>query len=309
MSNHLIEDVVNKRSLILLSGKGGIGKSFLTASIGLIAASQGKRVCLVESASQDQLSTQFGLQPIGHKLTQFHPNLFGINLDSDLNFRDFVVKHLGFTKLFDKIFSKSVMKSFIKLIPGIAEMTLLGRLYYFTELCDDPNFDLVIFDGSASGHFISLMKTPDAVIKSGMIGPVIDETKRVKEYLCSPKCGTLLVTMGEDLIVSETLETARFFQENQTPHLDGILVNRSPKSEPLAQQDRAELFKQHPQINDCLERLFEERDRYDTAIRKLVDEMNTWPQPFQLPLQKIFDLGCLNAPLDLKQANACLQPN
>ena len=59
------------------------------------------------------------------------------------------------------------------MLPGIAELTLLGRLYH---LCvEKKDYDLVVFDGYASGHFMALMKTPEAVLNSGMVGPVIDE--------------------------------------------------------------------------------------------------------------------------------------
>ena len=148
-----------QKKLILVTGKGGIGKTLSSVALALLARSQGKRVCLVESSAHDQLAPLFGHDPVGHQVKEVMPGISVINLNPQDNFRDFVIKHLGFAKLFEKVFTKPLVRSFIQTLPGISELTLLGRLYYFCELDRDDRFDLVIFDGFASGHFLSLLKT------------------------------------------------------------------------------------------------------------------------------------------------------
>ncbi len=206
-------DQVLSRKLVMVTGKGGIGKSTTAASIALFAAAHGRKVCVVESNSRDQIAPQFGHPDIGHKLTELAPRIFAINLNPQDNFRDFVVTHLGFARLFEKVFTKPIVQSFIKMLPGIAELTLLGRLYYFCELESEHQFDLVVLDGFASGHFLSLLKTPDAVLNSGMIGPVINETQKVRDFLfTSSQVAIILVTMPEELIVSEAVDFAQRFR-------------------------------------------------------------------------------------------------
>ncbi len=216
-----------QKNLIMVTGKGGIGKTLSSVALALKARSQGKRVCIVESSAHDQLAPLFGSEPVGHNLRELLPGISVINLNPQDNFRDFVIKHLGFAKLFEKVFTKPLVRSFIQTLPGISELTLLGRLYYFCELDREERFDLVILDGFASGHFLSLMKTPDAVLNSGMIGPIIDETRRVRDYIANPeKTAVALVTVPEDLVVGEALDFTARLQRESPAKVAALILNR-----------------------------------------------------------------------------------
>lgn len=222
----LIPELFSKK-LVMVTGKGGIGKSLVSSALALEARKLGKKVCLVESTAHDQIAPLFGSKPIGHNLRELSPGIFVINLNAQDNFKDFVIKHLGFAKLFEKVFTKPIVRSFIQMLPGIAELTLLGRLFYFVELDKEDNFDIVIFDGFASGHFDSLMRTPDAVMHSGMTGPVIEETTRVRQFLGDKsKVGVALVTVPEELIISEALDFSEKLEKNSPARVSAVIVNR-----------------------------------------------------------------------------------
>ncbi len=215
------------KKILMVTGKGGIGKSLLTASLGLFATQLGKRVCLVESNAEDQLGPLLGVGAVGHKLTFCNDRLAVINLDANLNFRDFIVLHLGFAKVFEQIFEKPLVQSFVRMIPGIAEVTLLGRLFFHSCLDQEHKFDLVIFDGFASGHFKSLMATPDAILNSGFVGPIITETQRVRDYIYDhKKCGILVAAAPEALILSETLEFVADLKRDCKVEVSGLVINR-----------------------------------------------------------------------------------
>lgn len=218
-------DSLLQKKLVMVTGKGGIGKSFVTSTLAQRAVEKGLRVCVVESSSQDQQAPIFGSPAVGHKMTKLSPKLSVINLNAQDNFRDFVVLHLGFAKLFERVFTKPLVRSFIQMLPGIGELTLLGRIYHICELTDD--FDIVIFDGFATGHFLSLLKTPEAVMKSGMVGPVIEETSKVNQFLeDKSKVGVVLVSTPEELVVSESLQFTDRFMSELHISLDGVVVNK-----------------------------------------------------------------------------------
>jgi arsenite-transporting ATPase len=226
MLQESIAELLSKK-LVMITGKGGIGKTLVSSALALEARKLGKKVCLVESTAHDQIAPLFGSRAIGHQLTELSPGVFVINLNAQDNFRDFVIKHLGFAKLFEKVFTKPIVRSFIQMLPGIPQLTLLGRLFHFVELDKDNKFDIVIFDGFASGHFLSLMKTPDAVLHSGMTGPVIDETKRVRDFLADrSKVGIALVTVPEELIISEALDFSARFAKDSPAKLSTVIANR-----------------------------------------------------------------------------------
>ena len=226
MLQESLSELLSKK-LLMITGKGGIGKSLVSTALALEARKLGKKVCLVESTAHDQIAPLFGTAPIGHQLRELSPGIFVINLNAQDNFRDFVIKHLGFAKLFEKVFTKPIVRSFIQMLPGIAELTLLGRLFYFVELDRENNFYIVIFDAFASGHFYSLMRTPDAVLHSGMSGPVIEETRRVRDFMSDgSKVGVALVTVPEELIISEALDFSQRLVEESPATLTAVIANR-----------------------------------------------------------------------------------
>jgi anion-transporting ArsA/GET3 family ATPase len=215
--------------LLLVTGKGGIGKTLVAASLGQAAAALGKRTLLLEFGAVDQLAPLFGVSKIGHERQEVQPGLFCANIDPEQNFKDFIVKYLGQKKLFDRVISHRVMQSFIKTIPGLAELMMLGRLFFEGSAAPGPRFDLIIFDGPASGHFLNMMTTPDAVLRSHIAGPLRKETLRVKEFLSQPEAvGCLYVTVPEDLVISEAIDFLPQLAEKSPAPLLGVMMNRVP---------------------------------------------------------------------------------
>jgi arsenite-transporting ATPase len=291
----LFSELLNKR-IVMVTGKGGIGKTLTSFALAQMASAMGKRVCLVESSAHDQLAPLFGSEPIGHNLRELRPGISVINLNPQDNFRDFVIKHLGFATLFQKVFTRPIVRSFIQMMPGIAELTLLGRLYYFAELDVEDRFDLVILDGFASGHFHSLMKTPDAVLHSGMAGPVIDETQRVRSYIADPeKTAVVLVAVAEDLVVSEALDFVDKLQAETPAPLAAVMLNRTfpPMPEALNPEDYPEVLR--PGVQYWRERGASEQAAIDRLREGLVQFSAKFDRP--LPLYRLPEVGAFTEPV------------
>jgi anion-transporting ArsA/GET3 family ATPase len=210
-------DSLLDRKLLLITGKGGIGKTFISSCLAQYAAGKGRTVLIIQSVSCDQAAPYF----------EQKPGVDVVNLSGEDNFREYVVKYLGQKVLYDTVFSNKVVRTFIKTIPGFAEVMLLGRMFYTCELAPEKRYDLVIFDGWASGHFLSLMTTPDAVINSTLGGPLVKETARVREFLADGrKSGIVFVTCPEDLVVSETLDFLPKLRREAPAQLAALMVNR-----------------------------------------------------------------------------------
>lgn len=216
------------KKLVFVTGKGGIGKTAVTGALGALRAHLGQKTLLVESSHRDQLSPLFGQEPVGPVETTLAPQLSCINLNPTENFREYITKYLGHKRLYDTVFSNRVVKSFVNTIPGFAEVMLLGRLFYTCELAPEPRHEGVLFDGYASGHFLSLMTTPDAVLATKLGGPLVKETERVKAFLQDrDKVGILYVMTPEPLVIAETLDFLPRLQEESPASLMGVIINRS----------------------------------------------------------------------------------
>ncbi len=216
-----------KHQLVLITGKGGVGKTLLTATMGRVAASRGKKTLLIESATRDQLAPLFGIPDTGHSEARAAERLNVINLNPPDNFKEYVVKYLNQKRLYETVFSNRVVDSFINTVPGLAELMMLGRLFYNCELAPAPRPDLVVLDGFASGHFLSLMTTPDAILQSNLGGPLQKETGRVRDFLAEEeRVGIIYVANPEELVVSEALEFLVKLRERSPAKLIGVVLNR-----------------------------------------------------------------------------------
>lgn len=223
----MFAELFNKK-ILFVSGKGGTGKSAVSALLGLFAAQSGKRVLLAESHAFDKLAPLFGSVPVGHHETELLPKLSCINLDPKRCFAEYVQTHLGLESLYERVFKSQPVRSLLDAIPGLDETMVLGRLFYTCELSKTSRYDLVIVDSPASGHFLKVMSTPDAIIQTGLGGPLVREVERVKHFLRNPqKAAGVVVCIPEDLVMTETLEFLPKFGSTIPLHLASVILNRA----------------------------------------------------------------------------------
>ena len=289
-------ELVSKK-LIMLTGKGGIGKSTIAAAIGDLVAETGRRVLIVQNAALDQISPLFGHEPSFDQLLTVRPNLEVLNIDQVANFRDYIVEYLGYKRLYNTVFSNQVVRSLINAIPGWADVMLLGRLYFQCEI--RGQHDLIIFDGPASGHFLNLMTTPDSVLAMGLGGPLMKETQRVKDFISDrSKCAMLYIGVPEELVVSECLDFLPRLIKMAPTQLAGILVNRSPipNASPL-QGSPAEVY---------AARHTEAAKEAFSLLRQGMLESDR--EIHRLPIQTIADRGFISEPLPAGFGRLFLDP-
>jgi hypothetical protein len=221
-----IDDLLVSRRFLLITGKGGIGKTLLSCCLAKRAQLLGRRVLIVEQSVVEQVGPLLGFAGVGHEET-WAGSLGVANFTPGGNFRDFITKHLMKSSLLDVIFSNKILHSFFTSIPGFSELMLLGRIYYALNESPRQRPDLVIMDSYASGHFMSLMTTPNAVIQSGLAGPILHLTTKVRDWLADVnECGTIYVGVPEELVVSETLEFLPKLIRTSPVALSAVAMNR-----------------------------------------------------------------------------------
>jgi anion-transporting ArsA/GET3 family ATPase len=286
----MIADWFEKKAL-LITGKGGVGKSLVSTLLAREAALSGKRVCLMQCSIEDQIGPLFGNAPIGHRMTQLMPGLDCINLDLDLNFRDFIVYQMGFERIFEQIFNQKLVRSFLGVIPGLRELALIGRVYHYAMLESQP-YDLVIFDGFSSGHFLQLMTTPKAVFESEVVGTVLNVTKKVDDFFRNQQlCGTVVVTNPEFLPLSECMDLLRQLREKSPSAVCGVAFNRFPV-EPTGEQ--ATTLKSAP---ETLAFVRERARNASQMAAKARDEMRPIFAGQLLDIASCTDAGAIDEPL------------
>jgi anion-transporting ArsA/GET3 family ATPase len=218
-----------ERRFVVVAGKGGVGRTTVAAALALAAARRGKRVLLTQTKSKERLSTLFGSGPVGTDLVRMRDGLWAVNMTPQMSLREYGTMVLRSEFVAKQVLENRVTRSFLKAIPGVEDYSMLGKAWYHTTEEDGgrPRYDLVILDGPATGHLITLLMIPQTILDTVPEGPLTRPAKALHELMRDPRRSSLvLVTLAEDLPSNETLELARLQHETIRMPFGPLVVNQ-----------------------------------------------------------------------------------
>jgi anion-transporting ArsA/GET3 family ATPase len=203
------------RRLLFVTGKGGTGKTSVTAALGRLAADQGVRTLLVEVGHRAVLPEllQTGVPASGGPSREPRPagqNLFSLRLVPEDALLEYLELQLFLKTIARGIVGNAGFKRFLEAAPGWRELITLGKLWHLVTREDArgrPLWPLVVVDAPATGHGLSLLSAPSVIVDTVRLGPLRRNTDRVQALL-SDAAQTQIVTVTtlEELPVNETLE-------------------------------------------------------------------------------------------------------
>lgn len=196
--------------LIVVTGKGGVGKSTISAALGTLLANRGRRVLLIEVDPRENLHVLLDTPPSGGEIVEAASNLWVQHLEPRRLLDDLVTEKLKVGPLVRKVLSSPVHLHFTEGAPGLKQTAVFGRALRLVEGHGPKNLrkpDVVVLDAPASGHGIAWMAAPQLVsevISSGPIGGMAEEIATFLED--SARFGSVVVTAAEEMPVQESLE-------------------------------------------------------------------------------------------------------
>jgi anion-transporting ArsA/GET3 family ATPase len=197
------------RRLIVVLGKGGVGRSTVAAAIAGELARAGKRTLLYETNANDRFGHYFDQPPVGAAVSQLAPNLWAVNATPASALEEYGLMVLRWKSVYEMVFENRVTKAFLRAIPGLDDYALLGKAWYHTneEKRGKPVWDTVVFDMPASGHSVSMLKVPWVIVDTVPEGPLTRDARSVKSLLLDPaRTAAVVVTLAEEMPVNEALE-------------------------------------------------------------------------------------------------------
>lgn len=196
--------------IVLVLGKGGVGRSAVSAALGSALSERGERVLIVEWTIAEAIAPWFGLPPVDVEPRAIAPRLSVMNYRLSAVLRTYFVDHLKLGLFYRHIIDGPHLRALIEAAPGFAELMFVGHLWWLTGLAEKEAglaFDRVIVDAPATGHGASLLDLPATLASLGATGLLGMEIGRVTALLADPaRTGALVVALPEELAVDETLE-------------------------------------------------------------------------------------------------------
>ncbi len=220
---------------VLVTGKGGVGKTTVTASLARFAAAHGKRVLCAEMSSDPDvaspLAEALGVEKLTEQPVEIAPNLRAILLTPTLGHQKFLGDVLPMRILADAAMRSAAIRRFLAAAPTFPEMGVLYRLLDLVRVKRRDGtweHEMIIVDLPATGHALALAQIPASLLRVIPTGPIAAAVREGLELLTDPaQTGAVVVTLPETLPVSEALELVRGIQEHQIP-LAQVFVNRVP---------------------------------------------------------------------------------
>jgi anion-transporting ArsA/GET3 family ATPase len=227
----MLNELLARRVLFVL-GKGGVGKSTLSAAIAKLATDSGTLALIMECDARAPLAATFGVEA-SFVPTRVAPNLALMTLDGRAALEEYLRLVVPGRMLLKAVFASRLYQFFVQAAPGLRELMMLGKIYYEAgrDGAKPPARHIIVVDAPASGQAMSLLKMPTAARSTFGDSIVGKEASNISRMMRDRRnCAIVQVTTADSLSVSETIEThAQLSGIHLAPA--AVLFNRMPPAE------------------------------------------------------------------------------
>jgi anion-transporting ArsA/GET3 family ATPase len=217
--------------VLVVAGKGGVGKTTMSAALAKMASGAGKSVLIVELEGKSGITAAFGRKgDLGYEEVLLAPPVTG-GANGAIRARrltpdDALVEYLedhGLKRVSKRLARSGILDVISTAIPGIRDVLVLGKV---KQLEREGAADLILVDAPATGHAITFLTSASGMVNAARGGPLRSQAQDVVELLSDPtRCRVILVTLPEELPVSETIESAYTLEDKAGVQLGPVIVN------------------------------------------------------------------------------------
>jgi anion-transporting ArsA/GET3 family ATPase len=217
------------RRLLFFTGKGGVGKSTVTAATALLAAEQGQRVLVVEADDKGAIPGSFEQPSVGFEPREVYPGVCAMAMRTEDSLREYLKLNLRVPVLGRLGPLARVLDFVATAAPGVKEILTVGKVCWEVRESIEgrADWDLVVVDAAATGHIIGQLDAPRAIQELVSVGMVREQTDWMVELLSDPSVTSLnVVATPEEMPVNETIELVQRARVELTVPLGAVVVNR-----------------------------------------------------------------------------------
>ena len=218
---------LGSRALVVVTGKGGVGKSTLAAALGYGLAARRRRTLVLETDPRESLHRLLDTAPSDGAIVKARRGLWLQNLQPRNEIEALVRRRIPVPLLARAVGASPVFHHFVEGAPGLRELAVLGHALRLVQGETGPGLDAVVLDAPATGHGVSLLAAPLLVREALGAGPVADLAGELADFVRdAERCGVVIVTLAEEMPVQESLELRAELVARTGRIPDGLVVNQ-----------------------------------------------------------------------------------
>lgn len=263
----------HEQRLLIVTGKGGVGKTATSTALGLGFARRGLRTLVCEVNTKERVSSLLGRPEAGPTIGSLDENLWSVNVRPHEALREYALMTLRFETIYNAVFENRLVRYFLRFVPSVQELVMLGKiLFHLKEKRPDGSwrFDRIIVDAPATGHAITFFSVPQVVLDTVPPGALADDARWMRDALTDPATtGAVLVSMPEELPVNETLELRQALATKVRLPIAAVVLNAYVASRFTEAQLKEPALMQAPLVDELC-RVHELRAQASAeAVRRL----------------------------------------
>ncbi len=217
-----LERFCSTSRVVIVAGKGGVGKTTVTAALAVAAARVGLSVLIVEVEGKSGLSAAFDRPELTYDEATLAPGVRARTLTPDQALLDYLQAH-GLRRISKRLASSGALDVVATAVPGMSDILVLGKV---KSLEQERVADLIVIDAPAAGHAVNFLLSPRGLLDAVRVGPIRRQAADVIELLSDPsRCQVLLVTVPEETPVNELVDTAFAIEDRVGVSLAPVVVN------------------------------------------------------------------------------------
>ena len=233
-------EVLEQARLLVVTGKGGTGKTTVAAGLAVAAAGRGRRVLVAEVEGRQGLAGLFGRDALDHREAPVAEGVHALAVDPDESLREYLDRY-GFAPLARLLTWAHLNRFITAAAPGLGDVLLVGKVWEAATREARPGsggvrgggapggsgaYDLVVLDAPPTGRVVPFLRAPETVAELARVGPIRSQADRVRALLDDPGLTAVVLTcLPEELPVTETLEGVAALREAGLP-VAGVVANR-----------------------------------------------------------------------------------
>ncbi len=220
----------------IVAGKGGVGKTTVSAALAHLAAASGLHALIVEVEGKSGLPALFGR---ADPLTYTAATLLAAGVAGPGSVRartltpdDALLEYLedrGMRRISKRLTATGTLDVIATAVPGIKDILVLGKVKQIEQqiTAGVPGApDCIIVDAPAAGHAVSFLSSAYGLLEAAAVGPIRTQAGDVVSMLSDPdRCQVMLVTLPEETPVNEAVDTAFHLEDRAGVKLAPIVVN------------------------------------------------------------------------------------